>query len=85
MMKLIQVLNCYSLERSFHIWGAVGTNQSAHRLIEGGFSYAAFLEGREDQKDLREVSIFISVKVSTLYPDRTELLRSQCSCSFIQK
>lgn len=68
MMKLIQLLNCHSQERSFHIWGEVGTNQSAHRLIKGGFSYAAFLEGREDQKDLREVSIFMAVKVSTLVP-----------------
>lgn len=68
MMKLIQLLNCHSLERSFHIWGEVGRNQSAHRLIEGGFSCAAFLEGREDQEDLREVSIFIAVKVSALVP-----------------
>lgn len=68
MVKLIQLLNCHSLERSFYIWGEVGTNQSARRLIEGGFSYAAFLEGREDQRDLREVSIFIAIKVSTLVP-----------------
>lgn len=37
MMKLILLLSCHSLERSFHICGGVGTNQSAYRLIKGGF------------------------------------------------
>lgn len=61
-MKLIQLFNYHFLKRSFLVWGGVGTNQSPHWLIEGGFSHAALLEGREDQKDLREVSIFIMSK-----------------------